>query len=188
MRFFKKPATPDTPEGESAETPRANADGPRTPDPGEPGTARPDEAGTPPPGELRTPPPAEPAASPPDINVALATVVDSVEGVLAAALVDYETGGLLATADRGDLDLETASAGHLDVFRAERDLLTVLGIEDRLEDILITLRTQYHLLRPVEAELPLLLCIVVDRSRANLGLARHHLRSVETKLGLAVAG
>ncbi|MCY4012173.1 MAG: roadblock/LC7 domain-containing protein [Gammaproteobacteria bacterium] len=128
-----------------------------------------------------------PGSAPPNVSVALAAVVDGVQGVIAAAVIDHETGLALATAGPADLDLKTAGAGHLEVFRAERDLLAVLGIDDRLEDILITLGSQYHLIRPLAAGQPLLLSIVFDRARANLGLARHHLRDVEARLGAAVA-
>lgn len=121
-----------------------------------------------------------PATRAPQADLAghLADVVARVQGTIGAAIVSDETGALLATAGSDDFDLATASAGHLEVFRAQRDVLGVLGLESRLEDILITLRTQYHLIRPL-AGAPLLLCIVVESSRGNLGLARHHLRSLD---------
>ena len=129
--------------------------------------------------------PDKPDAPPADSRVALTAVADGVQGLVAAVIVDYETGVLLASAGTGGMDLVTASAGVVEVFRAERDVLAVLDIEDRLEDILVTLRAQYHLIRPWGADQPLLLWVAVDRNRGNLGLTRHHLRSVEAKFGFA---
>lgn len=117
-------------------------------------------------------------------DATLAAIVNRIPGVVDAAIVD-QTGALVAAVGDGALDL--ATAGFIDVFRAECDVLEVLDLEGQLEDILITLHTQYHLIRPLDRGAAVL-CIVVDKGRGNLGLARHHLRSIDAESPDAHAG
>ncbi len=50
-----------------------------------------------------------------------------IEGAIAAALVDYESGMCLGSVGGGTLDLEIAAAGNTDVVRAELRTLQRLG-------------------------------------------------------------
>ncbi len=107
----------------------------------------------------------------------------SVEGAIGVALVDYESGMALGTLGGGrGLDLEIAAAGNTEVVRAKVRTLSMLAIEhDR--DILITLGTQYHLIRLLSSSRgSLFLYLALDRGRANLALARHALKRVESDL------
>lgn len=57
-----------------------------------------------------------------------------------------------------------------------------LGIRDGIEDMLITLGKQYHLIRPLRTRGSLFFYVVLDRSRANLAMARITLADVEKEL------
>ncbi len=108
----------------------------------------------------------------------------TVDGALGAALVDYDSGMSLGVIGGGPgLDLELAAAGNTEVVRAKMRTLASLDMDDTIEDILITLGKQYHLIRPLaSSKSALFLYVALDRSRSNLALARHSLKRIENGL------
>lgn len=108
--------------------------------------------------------------------------LNEIAGFIGAALVDSDSGMALGMLGGGPINLEVAAAGNTEVVRAKRRVAASLGITDAIEDILITLSKQYHLIRPLESNADLFLYVVLDRSRANLALARHELKSFEQTL------
>jgi hypothetical protein len=111
----------------------------------------------------------------------------AIDGAVGVALVDYESGMSLGTMGGGDwLDLDVAAAGNTEVVRAKMRVMSALALNDGIEDILITLGRQYHLIRLLGdgkgGGMTLFLYLVLDRERSNLALARHHLRRIEGDL------
>jgi hypothetical protein len=110
----------------------------------------------------------------------------SIEGATGAALVDWDSGMALGTLGGGrNLDLDLAAAGNTEVVRAKMRTVASLRLNDSVEDILITLSGQYHLIRLLsntDGSHNLFLYLVLDRTRANLALARHHLKRIESDL------
>jgi len=82
------------------------------------------------------------------------------------------------------INLEAAAAGNTEVVRAKRKTMNNLNLKDTIEDILISLNRQYHLIRPVEKKDGFFIYLVVDRNRSNLALARHVLLSVEQDMNV----
>ena len=99
----------------------------------------------------------------------------NVDGALAAAVVDFSSGMLLAGGGSAAIDLEIAAAGNTEVMRAKMKTMEMLKLNDEIEDILITLGKQYHLLRPLANHQGLFLYSVLDRAKSNLALARRSL-------------
>ena len=106
----------------------------------------------------------------------------NVDGALAAAVVDFDSGMLLAGGGSAAIDLEIAAAGITEVMRAKMKTMEMLGLKDEVEDILISLGRQYHLLRPLQRHNGLFLYSVLDKSKSNLALARRSLVDVEREM------
>ena len=107
----------------------------------------------------------------------------SLDGGMCCALVDANSGMMLGQAGTG-LDLELAAAGNTEVVRAKMKTMSSLKISDKIEDILITLGKQYHIIRPVASKAGLFFYLVLDKSRANLALARRKAAEVEAELAI----
>ena len=109
----------------------------------------------------------------------------AIDGAVGASVVDYNSGMALGTLGGSkSLDLAVASAGNTEVVRAKMRTIEQLALKDTIEDILITLSGQYHLIRPLAGRKGqgLFLYLALDRNRANLALARHQLKSLEENI------
>jgi CheY-like chemotaxis protein/predicted regulator of Ras-like GTPase activity (Roadblock/LC7/MglB family) len=152
----------------------------------------------PPPGSSSLPPAPDGGSSPPsapfedhtqraikedhmNIKEALSKL-NSIDGFIGATLVDSESGMVLGQEGGGTLNLEVASAGNTEVVRAKRKTMANLNLKDGIEDILITLGKQYHLIRPLRSRSALFFYVALDRTRANLAMARIALADVEKDL------
>ena len=117
----------------------------------------------------------------------MATIKQSLEelltadGALCAALVDSNSGMMLGSAGSG-VDLEVAAAGNTEVMRAKLKTMRSLGLNDVIDDILITLGKQYHILRPLARREGVFIYFVLDRAKSNLALARRKVQDVERDL------
>lgn len=101
------------------------------------------------------------------------------DGATAAMLVDYESGMALGTAG-GGIDLDVAAAGNTEVVRAKMTTMRELGLNDEIEDILITLGNAYHIVTPLPRS-TLFFYVVMGR-KGNLAMARHKIRGIVEKV------
>ena len=112
----------------------------------------------------------------------------NIDGALGASLVDWESGMSLGAVGGGKyLDLDVAAAGNTEVIRAKMRTMESLRLDDHIEDILITLSKQYHLIRLLKSsrsDQGLFLYLVLDRGKANLALARHSLKRIEGDIAI----
>lgn len=103
--------------------------------------------------------------------------IATLDGFVASALVDHGSGMMLSSRTGGTFDIELAAAANTEVVRSKLRAIDLLGGDEVIEDILITLGSQYHLIYlPTRESLRgLFVYLVLDRSRANLALARRTL-------------
>ena len=102
-----------------------------------------------------------------------------IDGALGAALCDESNGMALAKIGGGSIDLDVAAAGNTEVVKTKMDTMRALDLNDLIEDILITLDTQYHVIRPLPAMQGLFLYLILDKSKSNLAMARYKLKDIE---------
>jgi hypothetical protein len=117
-----------------------------------------------------------------NITASLETLV-AVDGAMSAALVDSSTGMLLGGAGSG-IDLEVAAGGNTEVVRAKLRTVKSLGLNDTIDDILITLSTQFHIIRPLASTPEVFIYLVLDRAKSNLALARIKVKEIDGQLEL----
>jgi len=109
--------------------------------------------------------------------------LQDITGFIGAAVVDADSGMMLASIGGGALlDMEVAGAANTEVVKAKLRAMEALGLDDAIEDILITLGKQYHLIRPLAKQPTTFIYVAVDRKTANLALARSQTKAVESTL------
>lgn len=110
----------------------------------------------------------------------IANLLD-IEGSLCAAVVDSNNGMVMATAGAG-VDIEIAAAGNTDVLRAKMKTIELLKLNDKIDDILITLGKQYHVIRPLHSVEGAFIYLVLDTKHANLALARRKVNDFDVMI------
>jgi len=104
-----------------------------------------------------------------------------IDGAMGGCIVDYTSGMSLGAAGSG-VDLELAAAGNSQVVKAKMETMNSLGIKGGISDILITLDTQLHVIRPTVKHEGLFIYLVLDKAKSNLALARRKVQSIEDDL------
>jgi hypothetical protein len=130
------------------------------------------------PSATRTPTPGE-------LNMANANetlnALMQIDGALGCLLADYTSGMLLAKAG-GGVNLDVAAAGNSEVIKSKMKTMAALGLKETIEDILITLGTQYHIVRPMASKPGLFVYLVLDKAKSNLAMARYKVLEIEKAL------
>ena len=110
----------------------------------------------------------------------------SIEGATGAAVVDISSGMALASGGNPGFDLNVAAAGNSNVVRAKLRTMKDINLRGEIEDIMITLESQYHLINVLNTEETsgLFVYLVLDRNTANLALARHKLNTVSKRVSV----
>lgn len=114
-----------------------------------------------------------------------------VVGTLAAAAVDLESGRCLASAlahaAPDGLDLPRAARHNAGVLQAHLEAAASLELDDEIEDVLMTMGRQYHLVRFVPRLdcAGLFLYLIADRNQINLAHARRELAVAAAALELS---
>ena len=105
----------------------------------------------------------------------------TLDGAMAACVADCSSGMVLGKAGSG-VDLDLAAAANTEVVRAKQKAIKSLGLKDTIEDILITLGKQYHIIRPMDNHENLFIYLVLAKDKSNLALARHKVTDIEANI------
>ncbi|MCF2970586.1 hypothetical protein L1047_05170 [Synechococcus sp. Nb3U1] len=111
----------------------------------------------------------------------------AIDGALGVALGDWKSGMCLGFKGTNspafpEANLELAVAGNTEVIRAKMRVAESLKFNDEIEEILIILGTQYHLMRLIKTVNGLFFYLALDRAKSNLALARLKLNQLEAEL------
>ncbi|HVY30826.1 MAG TPA: hypothetical protein VHB79_29910 [Polyangiaceae bacterium] len=119
-----------------------------------------------------------------NIKESLAKIMQ-LDGAIGTCVVDSNSGMMLGSdGGGGPVNLEVAAAGNTEVVRAKRKTMKALNLKDSIEDILITLHGQYHLIRPLTSNDALFIYLVLDKQRGNLAMSRHQLANIEKDMSI----
>lgn len=107
-----------------------------------------------------------------------------IDGAIGAALADYSSGTCLGSAGGSEgFNFEVAAAGNSEVVRAKLRVMEQLGLADGIENILVSLGKEYHLIFPLEGT-DLFVYAALRREQANLALTRHRMASIAKDLAV----
>jgi hypothetical protein len=94
-------------------------------------------------------------------------------GFIAASVVDLESGMTLsAKSVRGDFDLAVASAYNSELVKQKMKIMKALGLKTHLEDMLLTLGDQIHLIKIFPGG-HTFLYLAADRATTNMAIVRN---------------
>jgi hypothetical protein len=102
----------------------------------------------------------------------IAKIEADVNGVIATAAVDLESGMTLAAkSNRSDFDLGVASAYNSELVKQKMKIMRALNLKCDLEDMLLTLSDQIHLIKILPGNASFLY-LAADRGSTNLAILR----------------
>jgi predicted regulator of Ras-like GTPase activity (Roadblock/LC7/MglB family) len=99
-------------------------------------------------------------------------IEDEVNGVIATAVVDLDSGMTLAAkSNRSDFDLTVASAYNSELVKQKLKIMKALNLKSSLEDVLLTLSDQIHLIKILPGNTTFLY-LAAERGATNLAILR----------------
>ena len=103
----------------------------------------------------------------------IAKIESDVNGVVATAVVDLDSGMTLAAkSNRPEFDLAVASAYNSELVKQKMKIMKALNLKSTLEDMLLTLSDQFHLIKFLPGGTSFLY-LAVDRAGTNLAIVRN---------------
>jgi len=101
----------------------------------------------------------------------LEKIANDASGFIAASLVDLDSGMTLAVkSTRPEFDLTAASAYNSELVKQKLKIMRTLGLNGTIEDMLISLSDQIHLVKLVGPNT--FLYLAVDKKQSNLAIVR----------------
>ncbi|MCX7645755.1 MAG: roadblock/LC7 domain-containing protein [Rhodobacteraceae bacterium] len=105
-----------------------------------------------------------------------------IAGFLGACLFDGDTGLMLTSQGGGGVDLEAAAMLSSEAVKAQLAVAEGLGLGRSVEEVVATFGQHIHIVTPLSHLPGTYLFVMLDRSKAKLGMARLQLRALEQSL------
>jgi hypothetical protein len=110
-------------------------------------------------------------ASEKDLMDAIHKIEADISSFIAASFVDLESGMTLAAkSNRAEFDLSVASAYNSEMVKQKLKIMKALNLKTHLEDMLLTLGDQIHLIRLITPGT--FMYLAADRTGTNLAIVR----------------
>lgn len=114
-----------------------------------------------------------------ELNEVLEKIGNEVGGFIGASVVDMDSGMTLAVLSRRpEFDLSTASAYNSEMVKLKLKTISSLNLKSQLEDMLLTLSDQIHLIKLIGKGT--FLYLAAERANTNLAIVRS---TVERHIG-----
>jgi len=108
---------------------------------------------------------------------AVQNIINDLPGLLAVAVVDISSGMSLASHTNSGINPDTAAAYNTEVVKQKQKAMAALKLQgETMDDILITLTNQLHLIKLV-GDGKKFIYLVVNSRETNLAIAREVLRA-----------
>ena len=108
---------------------------------------------------------------------AVQNIINDLPGLLAIAVVDISSGMSLASHTNSGINPDTAAAYNTEVVKQKQKAMAALKLQgETMDDILITLTNQLHLIKLV-GDGKKFIYLVVNSRETNLAIAREVLRA-----------
>lgn len=108
-----------------------------------------------------------------DLTEVIHRIEAEMNGFIAASVVDLESGMTLAArSQRSDFDLGVASAYNSELVKQKLKIVKALNLKTNLEDMLLTLGDQLHLIKLFPGG-NTFLYLAADRASTNLAIVRN---------------
>ena len=105
-----------------------------------------------------------------------------IDGFIAGCLVDSETGLMMASVGGEDMDLEIAAAANTEVVKAKLGVIKAMELDDQIQDILVILGKQLHLIHPLSTDPYVFIYVALDAKRANREVARWQVQQLDKSI------
>ena len=106
------------------------------------------------------------------INESFERIAAEIPGFIAASLVDLESGMTLGLkSNKPEFDLAAASAYNSEMVKQKLKIMKALNLKTSLEDMLLTLGDQIHLIKLISPTT--FIYLAADRSSSNLAIVRN---------------
>lgn len=99
-------------------------------------------------------------------------VKKNIPGYIAVAVTEIKSGiSYFSDSSISSFDPELASAFNLEVVKAKLNAISALGLEQNIDDIMITLSNQIHII-DISENNEYFIYLAVDSNKANLGMTK----------------